>query len=431
MNALRTRPPTGRVPWPLILIEGGEKSGKSWAAATLSASPRVGRTFWIDLGEGAGDEYGAIPGVRYEIVEHDGTWPQIIGAVEAIRDIARQAADAGQPPVVLVIDSMTALWDMLKDWATNRARATDSNKKKLRNDPNAEIVVSPNFWNDANARHRRLMTILMTFPGIAVVTARGKEVAEIGSGGSPTGQKLYKVEGHKDLAFDATAWVRMSRDDHPLIVGARSVHAGIQPGSDKPRKVPGLELERLVFEVLRCNPGEAFTRDLAPLQAGDAGPDGEPAAASRPVSSPPAARPVSGPPAVLSAAATGLLDDLAQATDETGLRRIWNAAGEAARDGRITPAELEHVRGKWRVRKEQLIPSNPATEPQHKKIHALCKEAGLDDRDTRLLFLSDVTGREIDTQRRLSVDEAKAVIDRLEAAAAQSNPPAQQEGQAA
>ncbi|MEK8108691.1 hypothetical protein NKG94_34660 [Micromonospora sp. M12] len=100
-------------------------------------------------------------------------------------------------------------------------------------------------------------------------------------------------------------------------------------------------------------------------------------------------------------------------------------------DGRISPAELEHVRAQWRARKEHLIPSNPASEGQHKKIHVLCKEAGLDDRDTRLLFLSDVTGREIDTQNRLSLDEARKVIDRLESAAAQNTPPAEQEGQAA
>ena len=279
MTALKTRPPTGRVPWPLILVEGGEKSGKSWAAAILSTSTKVGRTFWIDLGEGAGDEYGAIPGVRYEIVEHDGTWHSIIGAVEAVRDHARQAADAGEPPTVLVIDSMTAIWDMLKDWASNRARSTPANKKALAADPNAEITVTANFWNDANARHRRLMTVLMTFPGIAVVTARGKEVTAM-TNGQPDARKPkeYRVEGHKDLAFDATVWLRLSRTEHPTIVGARSVHAGIQPASDRPKTVPGLELERLVFDILRCNPGEAQVRALVDAKPGAEAPPPDPAA---------------------------------------------------------------------------------------------------------------------------------------------------------
>ena len=61
---LKTRKPTGVVPWPLILIEGGEKVGKGWSAALLSASPKVGRTVIIDLNEGAWDEYGKIRGPR-------------------------------------------------------------------------------------------------------------------------------------------------------------------------------------------------------------------------------------------------------------------------------------------------------------------------------------------------------------------------------
>lgn len=64
---LKTRKPTGAVPWPLVLLEGEEKAGKSWALAELSASDKVGDTYWFDLGEGAADEYGAIPGARYPL----------------------------------------------------------------------------------------------------------------------------------------------------------------------------------------------------------------------------------------------------------------------------------------------------------------------------------------------------------------------------
>ncbi|MEK8108694.1 hypothetical protein NKG94_34675 [Micromonospora sp. M12] len=95
--ALRTRQPTGRVPWPLILIEGGEKSGKSWACAQFSTSKRIGQMYWLDLGEGSADEYGAIPGANYLVIEHDGTWAQIQGAVDAVKAEAARAADAGEP----------------------------------------------------------------------------------------------------------------------------------------------------------------------------------------------------------------------------------------------------------------------------------------------------------------------------------------------
>lgn len=261
--ALKTRKPTGAVPWPLVLIEGAEKAGKSYACAQFSASERVGQTYWIDIGEGAADEYGAIPGSRYLVVEHDGSFDQILAAVADIKKEARRAADADEPPVVLVIDSMTAEWDLLKEWAGNRAKTSKSNRAKLERDPNAEVNVPMNIWNDANARHRKLMTHLLTFPGIVLVTARGKEVASLDDNGKPVeGVKEYKVEGHKTLAYDASVWVRLSRDEAPVVVGARSVHHGVRPGVDKPRPVKDFSLEWLVFDLLRCDPSGAHVRDL-------------------------------------------------------------------------------------------------------------------------------------------------------------------------
>ena len=82
------------------------------------------------------------------------------------------------------------------------------------------------------------MTILMTFPGIVIVTARGGESALVENGKPVEGRKSYRVEGHKSLAFDASCWVRLSRDAKPLVVGARSVHAGCVPVSTRPRHFP-------------------------------------------------------------------------------------------------------------------------------------------------------------------------------------------------
>lgn len=175
---LRTRKPTGAVPWPLILIEGGEKAGKSWACAELSASPRVGQTYWIDLGEGVADAYGAIPGANYLIVEHDGTFAALLGAVEAVRAEAVRAAAAGEPPVVLIVDSMTNEWETLKAVVDKMARNRLARKgKHLAADQEPQIGMD--LWNLANGWHRRLMTHLMTFPGIVVMTARGKEIAAL------------------------------------------------------------------------------------------------------------------------------------------------------------------------------------------------------------------------------------------------------------
>lgn len=259
MAQLKTRQPTGRVPWPLILIEGGEKAGKSWACAELSTSDKVGQTYWLDLGEGSADEYGAIPGARYLVLDHDGSWRSIVEQVTAVRDEAQRVAKLGEPPVVLVLDSITAEWELLKDWAASRARQRLGKKA----DPETEPRISMDLWNDAGARHRKLMTLLMTFPGIVVVTARGKEVAAMDDGGKPIANtKEYKVEGQKTLAYDATVWMRVSRDHPPMVVGCRSVHAGVRPGVDRPRAEKGLTLEKVIFDILKCDPQNAHTRDL-------------------------------------------------------------------------------------------------------------------------------------------------------------------------
>ena len=62
---MQTRKPTGKPHWPLVLLSGTEKSGKSYAAAAASASPLIGKTYWISFGEDDPDEYGQIG--RFEV----------------------------------------------------------------------------------------------------------------------------------------------------------------------------------------------------------------------------------------------------------------------------------------------------------------------------------------------------------------------------
>lgn len=306
---IRSRKPTGAVPWPCILLEGAEKSGKTWAMALLSASPKVGQMYWLDLGEGSADEYGAIPGARYEILVHDGTYASYLGQVRAVHAEATRAAAAGEPPVVLGIDTMTDEWESLKDWATTRAKGRASNKAKLAKDPEAEVTVGTDLWNDAGARHRRLMTLLLTFPGIVVMTARGKAVVAMDESGKPReGVKDYRVEGHKNLAYDASLWIRMSRTEPPLVIGARSVRHGVRPGVDEPKRVPADVdnlLEWAIFDALGCDPATAHVRDLTHAVGGQLLPE---------------ERGIDPEVDVWMAAWT---DHVSEATDRAGLSKLW------------------------------------------------------------------------------------------------------------
>ncbi len=286
---LRSRKPTAAVPYPMILAEGEEKSGKSWEIALAAADERIGRAFWLDLGEGAADEYAGIPEVgpdAYEVLEHDGTYAAVLEQVLAVKEVAKAAHEAGDKPVLLAIDSGSDIWNGLKDWVSLRARGSDKNKRKLAEDPAAELDVSRNLWNDAGKRYRKLMTELLTFPGIVVITARGKVVSATDPNtGQPykDARKGYSVESHASLPYDATLWLRMRRDEPPMIVGARSVHLKVQPpkkGEAATSKSIVLEGRRqpppdgslyawLVFDVLKCDPHKTHVRDLHNFTGGD------------------------------------------------------------------------------------------------------------------------------------------------------------------
>ena len=121
---LKTRKPTGKPLWPILLIAGIEKSGKSYAAAAASASKLIGRTLWVPVGEDDPDELGGIDGARFEIVEHDGTYRGILSAVDAA--VAELAKD--DTPGLIVLDSGTRLWNLLSDEAQATANARAAKK---------------------------------------------------------------------------------------------------------------------------------------------------------------------------------------------------------------------------------------------------------------------------------------------------------------
>lgn len=396
---LKTRRPTGAVPWPLILVEGSEKSGKTWSAAILSGSDRIGQMYWIDLAEGSADEYGAISGADYLIVQHDGSFAQIYDAVSEIHRIAADAQAKGDKPVALTIDSMTAEWDLLKDWATERAKHSKSNKRKLAADPNAEISVATNYWNDANGRHRKLMRLLMTFPGIVIMTARGKPVAAIGDDGKPVeGRKEYRVEGHKTLGYDASCWIRLSRDEPPLVVGCRSVHTGIRPGRDEPMTLEeDWTLESVIFDALRCDPAKAHVRDVV---------DGKPERM---------------PEQIRAEAVNGA----------TTYERMLELFQEAQRLG-YDSVTVDNERGQ-----EELLlglikrigtakqAKAQATSQQQGRLNELFTAAGdFGDDEAKARYIAEVIGRDVAGFGDLTAAEAEGIAGRLRSYIEQNTPPA-------
>jgi hypothetical protein len=175
------------------------------------------------------------------------------------------------------------------------------------------------------------MTLLLTFPGVVLLLARGKETALIGPDGNPVrGRKDYRVEGHKSLCHDVTAWVRLTRGEHPRIVGGRSVKVDMRPESYKPRQLPDFTLEWLLFEALGYDPATARVRDGMELKPGSEAP--------------------------LSETASVLELAVETAEEELQLRAAHARIKPAMEAGEITQVEANRLYALVRARKTQMEP---------------------------------------------------------------------------
>src|SRR5687768_8045978 len=99
---------------------------------------------WLEIGAGetTADEYGSIPGVKYQIIDHDGTWRDIYTQLCDAWDYAKAAAEKGEAPIALTVDSMSGVWAMLVDFVDLRARRREA-KKLERAGKNAQAAFSP------------------------------------------------------------------------------------------------------------------------------------------------------------------------------------------------------------------------------------------------------------------------------------------------
>jgi hypothetical protein len=329
--ALRTRKPTGLAPWPLLVIEGQEKSGKSFSTALLTGDQRIGTTYWFDIGEGAADQYGVLPGARYEVVEHDGSYRQLKAAVDELVKTVPGTGEDGRPNLV-VLDSATALWALLKDEAQAAARASAAARRALERDPNAEVPITMDKWNRAANRWRGIIDPLIQWPGLVVVTARGKEVAALDDAGRPIpNAKTYTIEAHKTLVFDADVIVRAVRPGVVRLTGARSAH-DLREHLDRDAN---WSLAALLFDVLRLG-GRMGTRDLKVAQV-------ETAETER------------------VELVTALLAQVEASTEEAALRALWKTAAEQLGDGEL----FEQVKAAILARREVIkAPAAKATVAQ-------------------------------------------------------------------
>lgn len=230
-----TRKPSGKPPWPMLLIAGAEKSGKSYASAAASSSEHIGRTFWFTIGEDDPDEYGALPGARFEIAEHDGSYRGLLNALTAA---SAEGFKDGKPNL-LILDSATRLWSLLSDMA--QAEASARAKRKNRSNPD-EARIDMDLWNAAKQRWQHVIKVLKDHPGPVVITAR-LESTTLMENDQPTKEKVWKVQSEKSLTYDVGAVVQLRSFGDSYLTGVRSLHYKPTPASVTP--YPDFTVEKL------------------------------------------------------------------------------------------------------------------------------------------------------------------------------------------
>lgn len=233
----RTRKPTGKASWPLVLLAGREKCGKSYTASAFSASDLIDRTFYIEIGEGSADQYGAIKGARYEIVEHDGSWADILDAVEWA---ASQPTPNGKPHCI-VLDSMSELWGLLADEQESVARGRGKG------------TITMDQWNAAKKRWRKVIDAARKNRGPVIFTARYNEVTVMRNG-KPTTDKEWKVDAEKNLAYEVDAIITWKVPREPYINGVRTVAFDVPPNGFAPRDPANFDLDKF-FRSLNIDDG--------------------------------------------------------------------------------------------------------------------------------------------------------------------------------
>ncbi|MGA5127747.1 hypothetical protein ACPCAG_31150 [Streptomyces pseudogriseolus] len=227
----KSRRPTGLPNPPMMLLVGPEKSGKSFEAALGTGSDLLGMTYWIEIGgsEGTADYYGRVPGARYEIVEHNGTYQDIL---DAIRWAVAQPPVNGKPNMI-VVDNMTVLWDMLSDEQAlfARRRAERKAQENRRRAPSLDdpVVIDSDLWNRAKDRWGEILWMLRRHHGPTLLLAR-QEIVTAFENDKPTRDKTRKIKAERNLPAAVDAIVELHSLGEAYLTGVRTLHWNVKPG---------------------------------------------------------------------------------------------------------------------------------------------------------------------------------------------------------
>ncbi|MFD7764085.1 hypothetical protein [Streptomyces microflavus] len=243
-----THKPSGLPSWPMLLLAGAEKSGKSYEVAKFSGSDLIGRTLWIEVGEGEGHHYGAVPGARYELVPHDGSFRDIL---DAVRWAVWQPRGEDGKPNAIALDSASILWELVGDEQATIARRRAAQRAARAKQPAppdpADYTITTDQWNVAKRRWAMVIDALRHHDGPVILCARMDEVTLFDAAGQPTKDRVWKVQAEKKLGFEVTGTVQLRGYKRAFLTGMRSLRLNIPPDQTVP--YPGFSLDKLMRDL--------------------------------------------------------------------------------------------------------------------------------------------------------------------------------------
>ena len=419
--AFKGHRPTGATSWPLILVAGAPKTGKSYTVAELTGSDLIGETFWIEFGEPTAEEYGQVPGARYILAEHDGTFNDVLARIrEAIAEPTRDGK-----PNLIVIDCISLIWELLS------AEMQDIANRRRKADIDAETKITNDLWNIAKARWKKLIRLLKSHSGPVVVVARLEVVAVMDASGQPTKDRTQKVQAHKSLPYDVDVIVQIPEYRRYQITGARSLVFNIAPGEkfDAPADftLDGL-LRKMGLAELGVVPPRQYVEPVPTAQdaVAEFGGQQQSQPAQRFYRQPDdewntaSGQPLTAPPPGVPRATS---DEINEMVRLLGVKRnVYNGhcapvVSQLVRrrigdPSELSQAEITTVIATLTAEPEPAKDTEKPRPHQMRIMHALLNEGGHTKHGGHAL-MSRVTGREITSANDLTPDDADKVIHAL------------------
>ncbi|MFI8977307.1 hypothetical protein ACIGO9_30800 [Nocardia asteroides] len=243
---IKTRAPADS-PGSVVVVLDADP-GAAMAVATDVANftendSRAGQCYWIDIDQRHGDLVVPSHG-KTQLMDMDGSWDCVVTTIDTITERAAEAVRSGEPPTVLVINTVNGLNDALRDSAYAAAICNADGPK----DPYSPIVLTTDDWRTSNARWNHLFTMLRRFPGIVVALSRT-------DGAASPGNTYVRPDLPNGLLHKVTACVQYIAGNHPtLLVGNTPAAADRVLTS-----LPDLNLSDLLWDVL------ALPSEIKPL----------------------------------------------------------------------------------------------------------------------------------------------------------------------